>query len=72
MKYLTQEQTIERLCALATEVGISLNGYTEPHDCFCHHQKSAFSGANYKMTEEYIKFIEDVVNKALLENERYL
>ena len=50
---------IERLCALATNVGADVFNHVLAHDCFCDEDE------NFCFDEKVIEFIEDSVYKAI-------
>ena len=60
---LDKEQTIERLCKLATLVMEVKYAYTKSADCFC--KDSTHTEDSFRMEEDIIKFIEDAVKEKL-------
>lgn len=60
---MTKERIIERLCALATEVGKAHNS-TLAHDCFCGHPDSLVA-PDQDFRFEVIDFIEEAVREKI-------
>ena len=59
---MNREETIERLCAVATRVGLEVFNSREAHDCFC---RLAGNVKGFTMSPAIIIYIENVVQAAI-------
>jgi len=66
---MTRQEVIERFCQLSDEVNKSVFHYDVPSDCFCGHSEFPRS-FHYEYSEKILNFIEEAVNKSILEGGR--
>lgn len=59
-KMLTQEQVLERLCALSTGIRDEVLGLSVASDCFC---LGKVKPEDFRFEEDVIKFIESAVKE---------